>query len=459
MIGVVIAFIAVAGIVAGSGVIPVHLAVMAIGWMGVSYLVARAVASEGDRSWLTSIMVAASVAKMAGAWARYYVLFSFYDGIGDAFGYHNDAIALAPAFRSFNVPAISSVGFGSPGTRLVSWLTGLIYAPFEPSVLGGFWIYAFIAFIGQTFLYLGFRKSMPTNKWKKYALLVFLWPSLLYWPSSIGKEALILLGLGLGVWGAASLYRRYQVRWLIPIAIAGWLISLVRIHVAALFVGSLLVAALVSKHSGGLDAMFRRTTILAVGVAAMIPLALALSAEFGVNLDSTFTTQELDPVFSDVGDTTGQGGSAVAGGVIRSPADIPAGVVKVLFRPLPNEASNTQTLAASLEGLMLLTLIVWRLPRIIANASNLRRSPFLVFCTIYTALFIWAWSAILNLGILARQRSLVIPLVLAIVVGIGWDQEESENPDLDGPGNLSGTTVPTKLAPYRLFEQQTTPNS
>lgn len=104
--------------------------------------------------------------------------------------------------------------------------------------------------------------------------------------------------------------------------------------------------------------------------------------------------------------------------------------MKVLFRPLPIEARNAQMLVSSIEGTLLLGLMLWQLPNMIRNRHQIRQSPYMLFCFVYTSLFIWAWSAILNLGIIARQRSLVIPFVLALVAALGWSvQKDGPEPD------------------------------
>ena len=38
----------------------------------------------------------------------------------------------------------------------------------------------------------------------------------------------------------------------------------------------------------------------------------------------------------------------------------------------------------------------------------------------FTGAFVIAFSAIFNLGIVARQRSQVIPFLLVVIVGLGW---------------------------------------
>jgi hypothetical protein len=109
---------------------------------------------------------------------------------------------------------------------------------------------------------------------------------------------------------------------------------------------------------------------------------------------------------------------------VTSLADIPAAIGRVLFRPYPTEAHNAQAVFSSLEGVALMALLIWRLPRMIRGLSSLRRRPYLMFSLFFTVGFVIMFSPIFNLGILARQRSQVFPFVLALLVGLGWPQTE-----------------------------------
>lgn len=415
---------ALIGLLAGTGAVEAHMAVIFIIALSVAYFLGRG-ARTSEEPWLPGLMVLAMLSKLLGSWVRHYVLFDVYSGSGDARRYHGFGTVIAETWRNFQIPDVSTVGFGSEGTRFTAWVTGLVYAPYEPSLLGGFFLFAILAFVGQFFFYLAFRTIATGKQIRRYAILVFFWPTLVYWPSSIGKEALIMPFLGLGSWAAARLYKSYHIRWLPLIAFGAFTVSMVRVHVAALFAGSLVAGVLLAKrHSRGGEVAARRALVLLIGAVASVPLAIGVGDKFGVDLGSNLSVDDLEPVFDDVGDTTGQGGSQVSGGAIRTPLDIPAGALKVLFRPLPVEANNLQMLASSVEGVLLLGLVLWRSPKIIANRRLIRRSSYLMFCLVYSALFIWAWSAILNLGILARQRALVIPFILALIVALGWDREE-----------------------------------
>lgn len=437
------------GLLAGSGLVPAQLLVMFAVFSVLAYLMGRRLAGPNER-WLPTLILTALIAKLAGASIRHWVLFGVYEGGGDAVAYHEAAIAVADTWRSLTVPAIETVGSGSFGTHFVGWTTGLIYAPFEPSTMGGFWIFSFLAFVGQVLMYAAFRTVSTRAGWRRYAILIFFWPTLLYWPSSIGKEAFLLFLMGLATWGATRLYRRFQFAWLLPIAAATGVIGLVRVHVAALLVGSILLGAILARGPRrDAAAGIRRVALVGLGIAAMFPLVLAVAQQFGVSLQGQVTIEDLDPAFSDIETQTEQGGSAVDDGAIRSPADVPGAILKVLFRPLPNEVANIQTAAASLEGVLLMGLLLWRLPSMVRNAGRVLTWPYLMMSTAYTVGFIFAWSAINNLGILSRQRSLMLPVLFVLVVALGWDDSVADYGEGDLTDRLMGAQDPRDRTPVR----------
>ena len=55
------------------------------------------------------------------------------------------------------------------------------------------------------YLYRAFTIAIPDGNRRSYARLLFFLPSMLYWPSSIGKEAWMLFTLGLAAFGTARL--------------------------------------------------------------------------------------------------------------------------------------------------------------------------------------------------------------------------------------------------------------
>ena len=49
------------------------------------------------------------------------------------------------------------------------------------------------------------KLAVPEADHKRYLLILLFFPSLPYWPASIGKEALMMLALGVVSYGAALL--------------------------------------------------------------------------------------------------------------------------------------------------------------------------------------------------------------------------------------------------------------
>ncbi len=145
---------------------------------------------------------------------------------------------------------------------------------------------------------------------------------------------------------------------------------------------------------------------------------MALTAATNLGVDTT--SEGLDIFIEETERRTAQGGAAVTGSPVNSPLDLPEATLRVLFRPLPYEATTPATLVSSVESLLLMILFIGRFPTIIRNLARIRFHPYMLFVTLYTVGFVVAFSAIFNLGILARQRVQVLPFLLAALVGLGW---------------------------------------
>lgn len=390
-------------------------------------LVASRSAGQLDGGWLPNLIVLAWAAKMVAAAARYWVLQVLYQGVGDASGYHGAGRRLGPMWRSLGVPDFQT------GTEFVDAATGLLYALHEPTKLGGFFVYATLAFLGQVLFYAAYRRAFPGGRLKWYAGLVFFFPNLLYWPASIGKDSLMLLFIGVSAYGAVRVLREGRLLWTTVFAAGVGGCAAIRSHIALALVIALLISIVLGRGTG-LPIGRRILPLLLLPILAF-PVGRIAFQDLGVGPDAQINQSLLedvvDPVFGGVEDQTNKGGSAVSGRAIRSPVDIPAAVLRVLIRPLPTEAHNAQALANSLiEGTMLLALLIWRAPTTIRSFARMWRTPYILFSLVYTVGFIYGHSAILNLGIMARQRSQVIPFVLVLLVALGFTERSSDGQDV-----------------------------
>jgi hypothetical protein len=324
-------------------------------------------------------------------------------------------------WRLGTVPGLQG-GMGE-GTQVVRWITGFLYAPHTPSMLGGFFIFATLAFFGQLLFYSAFRRSLPGARLGIYAFFIFFLPGLVFWPSSIGKESLMIFFLGLATYGLARSYSAFSPTGLV-LAGAGLLgAGAIRPHVAALLAGAFAVAVALGRTERRPSILLRRVVVLTVGLIVVWAALGTFGDRYGVE-----ATEDLDPFVSEVERRTQQGGSAVEGEAVLSPAALPSGAIRVLFRPLPYEAHNLQAMASAVESTLLLGFVIWKLPAILRRIRTIR-TPFVLMSAAYTVGFVIAFSAVFNLGILARQRAQVLPYLLAVVVAMGWDAIPQRDPD------------------------------
>ena len=98
-----------------------------------------------------------------------------------------------------------------------------------------------------------------------------------------------------------------------------------------------------------------------------------------------------------------------------SPAYYWRDIYTILFDPLPFNAHGTGQLVAALENsvIVVLILISLRNLRMTVRASFAR--PYVMMCTIYCILFIYAFAALGNLGLIARERTLLFPFFLVLL--------------------------------------------
>ncbi|HVR33098.1 MAG TPA: hypothetical protein VMS74_10385 [Acidimicrobiia bacterium] len=383
----------------------------------------------GDRDpWLWWVVALGFFAKLTGSSLRYWVLVSQYGGVGDATGYHGRGIRLAESWRTLQIPALD--GGMSVGTQATRWVTGLLYAPYQPTMLGGFFLFGTLAFLGQVLFYTAFRRTVPAGNLKVYAFFIFFLPALVFWPSSIGKESLMLFCLGTTAYGLARTMDGFRPVWLLVAAVGIGGAGLVRPHIAALVAAAFTVAVVAGRSRLTWWSLFRRLGVLGVGVVLVVVSLGTFGDRYGVE-----AADDVDPFLSELQRRTQQGGSSVEGEAVLSLRQLPGGTLRVLFRPLPHEATNPQALASGVESAALLAVIIWKLPAMVRRIRRIR-TPYLLMSFAFTVGFTVAFSAVFNLGILARQRSQVLPFLLAVLVGLGWESRsasgttEASDPEL-----------------------------
>ena len=370
------------------------------------------------------VLLAAGIKVFITPLLRYWMAFGVYGGSGDAGRYHAVGAAFAPLFRRGIYGDLGQIS----GTRFIEILTGQAYVLTGPTRLGGFMVFSWFAFLGCYLFYRAFRVAYPDGDGRRYALLVFFFPTLLFWPSSIGKEAFMMLVLGAAALGTAQLIAG-RFRGLVWLTLGLWGAAIVRPHMALIVGAGLAVAAPIAVLAGSTGGERRHRGRLG-GAVLVLVLLLAGSTVIGVaenflgleSLNTESTQEKLDQVMQQ----TAQGGSRFTTLSPNNPLGFALGGVTVLFRPFPMEAHNAQAVLAGLEGVALLVLCVASLRRLARLPREVLRRPYAAFAVVYTFAFVYAFSSVVNFGILARQRAQLLPALFVVLCLSRGDQRRSD---------------------------------
>jgi hypothetical protein len=98
-----------------------------------------------------------------------------------------------------------------------------------------------------------------------------------------------------------------------------------------------------------------------------------------------------------------------------NPLYYPRDLYSVMFDPLPITAHGKSELLAGLENLVIVVIILGSLRQLRYVIRVCRLRPYVLLCVIYSALFMYAFAALSNLGLIYRERTLLLPFLLVLL--------------------------------------------
>jgi len=388
-----------------------YLVSVALVAMVAAVFIPRAVAHEPSVS--QGFLWAALGAHLVGSLLRYLIIQAVYHGVADANGYYGAGKVLAPLFRSFQFPALPDPYFGTP---FANWSTGILFAIIGTTMLGGFVVHSSLAFVGGWYFYKAFRLAFPEGDHRLFALLLFFLPSMWYWPSSLGKDSLVVTFLGLAVYGFAHLFRGDFLRGVVAGTIGLVGVFMIRPPIAtALMVAGAAAFLLrpVRRRNPHLQAMTWLVLVPALSFVAFFTVTHTASYIGNSNAIEAFQTAR-ETQFS-----TGLTGSNFTPPNPFSPLGMPAAIVTVNFRPFPWEAGGPLPSLTALEGVLLGGLILIRRRQILRGFRRWRDNGMVLFALAAFLAFSVILSSLSNFGLLARQRTQVLPFLFMLICMVG----------------------------------------
>lgn len=374
---------------------------------------------EGDAS-LRTIMFYGLAAKLVFTLVRYFFIAVIYDDNADAGVYAAAGSIFMEHYRRADF--ITSLPYLEPRgaeTMRIAVLVGIIYTVTGVSRYAASFVFSALCFGGHLLMFRAYRRAVPEADSRRYLILLLFLPSMLFWPSSIGKEALMLFAVGLTSYGAALLLTPpVRFKGVALFALGTGVLFAIRPHmslIAIVALGAAVLASSIANFSAQEEkrAHARRFLVRALTLVVLLVGASAATTQLSVLIGDS-ESAGISTVLERTIERTSTGGSQFDPPAVTGPLDLPGALITVLFRPFPFEARSLNSLVAASEGAVLLALVVVSRRRMLTWVKALPKRPYLVYCLVFTLAFVAAFSYISNFGILARQRTQMMPLALTM---------------------------------------------
>lgn len=238
---------------------------------------------------------------------------------------------------------------------------------------------------------------------RRFATLIVLLPSISFWSSALGKDALAFMAAALALYATLNMSRR-----VILLAASIFIMALVRPHIAGIMVIALAGSLVLQRRIPLGQRLFLGCAALAA-TAAMVPFALTYAG-----LGDASGTDDIMNYVEQRQSVNTQGGSSVD---IAS-MSLPLQLFSYLFRPLPFEAGSIFALAASMDNVVLIFLALAASVQVFRNRRQkfAGNRAFMWFYCMLTWLILAITTA--NLGIAVRQKWMFAPILIYLFISL-----------------------------------------
>lgn len=361
---------------------------------------------RGDR-FVKLLFGGAIAARVVAAGAYFWVGLFVYGGNIDALDYWTVGLQRMQQFSEAGWAA-----FPPPysSTNAVYNLCGLIMLVTGNALPTLFVIFALVALLGAYLFYRAFCLAFPHGNRGLYGLLVVFLPSILFWSSGVSKDSLTQLFIGISAYGFARLLRKLNF-WTILICVIGMAgTSVIRPHIGAMLAASIIPPFALSLTRGRLMTTAAKILLLpglVAGTLFMVSLASTFVGMEGTEFQSGIQTLDHQNKETKIGGSSFSGGQSLTVRVFEGPL--------LLFRPFPWEVHNVMSGFSAIEGMALLILF-WGKRRECWALVREWREPYVAFVLLFALLFFFIFGAASsNFGIVARQRVMLLPIMLMLL--------------------------------------------
>ncbi len=269
---------------------------------------------------------------------------------------------------------------------------------------------SFIAFFGLVFLYKSYRhivsKSGFDVKGDLFLYLIFLFPSIVFWSSILGKDPLNLFFVGMFIYGFIRFMDRRRLRYLLLIIISIAGVYLIRTWWSVIMIMTMMFYFVRINSS-----------IHLLGYLLLSPFIYMIFAKF-LAAQHIGSFQDIFDKMSYTSKVMAYGGSSVDSTAITGLFDYILyffpNLFTSLYRPMPWDISNPFTLMAAIENVVLFYLTY---KYVFKNWRFILQNKYLRFLLLF--IFSWALFYVIisptNLSVASRFKLQVLPAMLMMI--------------------------------------------
>jgi hypothetical protein len=410
--------------------------------------VAKHVAAKERDPRLLNLLTISLVIHLLCAPAQIFVVDHIYNGVADYNRYLFQGTYIANNVRAGHFTLANTGVTSILGDGMVSIISGSVLTVLGPNKLAEFLVFALVAFIGDVCFYRAFSITFPEANRRRYALMAFLLPSLLFWTADISKEAIMTFALGVAAYGVARVLMRAP-RGYILIIVGAAISIVIRPHELALLLVGFTIAMLFRGRDASQKMRGARRILTFVFLGLILGVTGYVTEKYLGGSTSLSTILNKVHASNNTGTGAGFGSSSVS--YSANPLFYPKDIYTVLFDPLPVTAHGGSEYIAALENTVILVLVLSSLRQLASVFRVARWRPYVMACLIYSASFLYVFAALGNLGLIERERVLLLPLFFVLLCiplspkgkppSYPWERRRIRRRDRASAAALNGTPL------------------
>jgi hypothetical protein len=272
--------------------------------------------------------------------------------------------------------------------------------------------------IGMIAIYIFYRAAVQFLQNNNIYLLYILglYPSILFWSSTLGKDPISLFGIAIYSYGIIYQYKKPKFRYILLIFFGIVITAFIRPWMGIILCLPLFVFIFIQPT---------KPNNILYSILILIFFFVTMYIVFNILQDkfNLYSQNNAIETINKIQNKSSRGTSSINPEYKLDNASnilvyLPIGVITVLFRPLPGEVLNPFGILAGIENIILIILL-WRTIKL--KNWKLLKNPVIFWAISLITIWaiVYALGSSYNLGTIVRYRTQILPIILCVFLYLG----------------------------------------